>query len=31
MHEYEMKTTKTYSQSKTLLALFLGGEFGSKE
>jgi hypothetical protein len=31
MHKNEMKTTKTYSQSKTLLALFLGGEYKSKE
>jgi hypothetical protein len=30
MHENEMKTTKTYSQSKTLLALFLGGKSESK-
>ncbi len=31
MHEHEMKITKTYSQSITLLILFLIGQFGSKE
>jgi hypothetical protein len=31
VHEHEMKKTKTYSQPKTFLTLFLGGESRSKE